>query len=563
MKKYLLTGLFLVTFFLWSATSASALEGGAVKVGLRFGDDAMFSANLENAEGNGYEFGFFDDQRRFRYLGWTEETAISMTAAGDIAVNSDGSYSVGDGGSRGIIGKYHVQLDEYFDDFDRAARVAEDYDGGYPAYISDEFVVRIGSYADERSARDTLDRLGTDGTVVSGSGTGVVVSVTRTDRVVFEFDCQGAESLGVLPDGRMDAVTWFKGYKYNGGFQYDRVTGGNLNVVNVVDLEDYVKGVLPHEMGGDWPEEALKAQAVCARTYALRTSKHRSLYGFDVCNTTDCQVYNGRSGASDATDRAVDATEGECLYADGKPIEALYFSSDGGATENAENVFNEPVSYLVGKMDPYEASISIPNYAYTVTYTPAQLTWVLQNSGYSIGNIRNVYVSEFTQLGNVRSVTFEDTAGKSLTLKGDKARFAFYSTTYQKNVKSMRFTINGAPSGVPDSGGQASLCVNSAANPVSSLKGLSAVSGGGKVSDISGAPAYAVTSSGVVSVGGSGGTRAARPSSGNGGNGEIVITGTGSGHNVGMSQYGANAMAKQGFRYEEILQFYYTGVTLR
>jgi len=552
MKKYVFTLLFLVTFFLWDAAPAAALDNDTVKVGLRFGSGSLYSANLENAEGSGYEFGYFDSRRRFQYLGETQETAISMTAAGNIAVGGDGSYSAGTSGSRGVIGKYHVQLDEYYGNFDEAERVAQNYDGGYPAYISDEFVVRIGSYADEGSARKALSRLGLNGGVVSGSGTGVMVSVTGTSRVLFEFDLQGAESLGVLPDGRMDAVTWFKGYKYNGGFQYDRVTGGNLNVLNVLELEDYVKGVLPHEMGPEWPMEALKAQAVCARNYACRTTKHQSLYGFDVCNTTDCQVYNGRSGASDNTDQAVDATEGECLYSDsGELVEALYFSSDGGATENAENVFNEAVSYLKGKVDPYESTISIPNYAYTVTYTPAQLTWVLQNSGYSIGTVRSAYVSEFTALGNVRSVTFEDTSGKTLTLKGDKARFAFYSTTYGKNVKSMRFTINGA---APSS----SCYVNSAANPIDSLKGLSVITGNGTIKRYTGSSAYAATSIGTVSIGGGGG--GTKPAS-NGG--EIVITGTGNGHNVGMSQYGANAMARQGFHYEDILKFYYTGVAIR
>ena len=314
----------------------------------------------------------------------------------------------------------------------------------------------------------------------------------------------------------------------------------------MVDLEDYVKGVLPHEMGGGWPEEALKAQAVCARTFACSNTKHLSSYGFDVCNTTDCQVYNGRSGASDATDWAVDATEGECIYADGELIEALYFSSDGGATEDSQVVFGGVTSYLVGKEDPYEATISIPDYSYTVTYTPAQLTWVLQNSGYTIGTIQNVYVSEYTDLGNVAKVTFVDTSGKTLTLKGDKARSAFYSTTYGKAVKSMRFTISG--------GSSAPCYVNSASNPLDSLKGASVISGGGSVSTYKGSEAYVITSSGTAALS-SGGTSGSAE--------EFVITGTGNGHNVGMSQYGANAMAKLGYDYEDILHFYYTDVTIR
>ena len=77
---------------------------------------------------------------------------------------------------------------------------------------------------------------------------------------------------------------------------------GTLTVINVVDLEDYVKGVLPYEMDKDWPLAALEAQAVCARTYAAKT-RHPSL-GFDVCASTDCQVYYGRNRATELTDRS-------------------------------------------------------------------------------------------------------------------------------------------------------------------------------------------------------------------------------------------------------------------
>ena len=546
MKKFLLTLLFVVTFFSFSAVGASAAEKDTIRVGLRYGSSALFSANLENAVGSGYAFGWYDSDREFRYLGETAETKISMTAAGDISVSGSGAYSEGADGGK-VIGRWHVQLDGVFDSFAEAEEAAWDYDGAYPAYIADEFVVRIGSFADEDEAWDLLDELGADGDVVSAGRTGVMVTVTGTTRVLFEFDCQGADSLAVLPDGQGDeAVTWFKGYKYPGGFEYDRVTGGNLNVVNVVDLEDYVKGVLPYEMGGGWPEAALQAQAVCARTYACRNSKHLSSYGFDVCNTTDCQVYNGRSGATDTTDDAVDATAGECIYdRDGQLIEALYFSSDGGATEDSANVFGGETSYLVGKKDPYEALIDIPNYSYTVTYTPAQLTWVLQNSGYSIGNIKNVYVSEYTKVGNVLKVTFVDENGGTLTLKGDKARYAFYSTTYNKNVRSMRFTIDG--------GGTDSWYVNDGSHPLEELDGVSVISGSGQIGSFSGSGAYVITDRGVEQRSGSG-------SSGSGDG--FVITGTGNGHNVGMSQYGANAMAREGYDYEEILNFYYTDVTV-
>ena len=103
--------------------------------------------------------------------------------------------------------------------------------------------------------------------------------------------------------------------------------------------------------------------------------------------------------------------------------------------------------YLRGKEDPYEAQTSIPNYSWSVSYTWEELTWVLQNSGYDIGDVVDAYVSEYTDLGNVYSVTFVDSRGNTLVRTGDNARMAFYSTTLGKNVPSLRFTISGGTGG--------------------------------------------------------------------------------------------------------------------
>ena len=460
MKKGLLMLSLVVTFFVFSAVSASAAADDVVKVGLRYGSSVMSSANLENDEGSGYEFGYFDDDRTFVSLGETDETTITMEPA------------------------------------------------------------RRG---------------------------GIQVVITGTDHVLWETE---EDALAVMPMGR-DPVTWFRGNRYRGGFEYT-VSGDGLQVVNVVDLEDYVKGVLPYEMSGDWELEALKAQAVCARTFACLTTKHLSAYGFDVCNTSDCQVYNGVGEATTATDRAVEETEGECLYYDGELAQAYYHSSDGGATEDAENVWGTDIPYLQGKEDPYESRISIPDYSWTVTYTWDELTWVLQNSGYDIGTVVDAYVSEYTDLGNVYAVTFVDSRGRTLTRTGDDARLAFYSTTLGKNVPSLRFTISGG------TGGSGGYAVNSAGNTLSGLDGVSVISGSGTVSRLEGEDHTAISSSGRTDL--TGGTSSG---SGTASRNGITITGTGSGHNVGMSQYGARAMAEEGYDYIDILEFYFTGIRVR
>lgn len=547
MKKAIVTLACVVTFFALNTTSADAAVKDTLRVGLRYGSSAMFSANLENAVGSGYELGYFEDGRDFVSLGWTDETSISMTAVGTIYVSSSGEYSATGNGTH--LGPWHVELDEY-DDFDQAEDAAREADG-WTVFLDGTYAVRTGCYDSKNEANRAADDLG--GKSVRSSDDAVLITRTRSTEILYEFDYGGSQSLGVMPQAgrREKAETWFKGYKYNGGFEYVRPDGGNLRVINVVDLEDYVKGVVPYEMNGDWPLAALEAQAVCARTFACRNTKHAS-YDFDVCSAVCCQVYNGVNTATDRSNEAVDNTEGVCIWYDGELIEAVYHSSDGGATEDAKNVWGGDVPYLQGKKDPYESLISIPNYSYTVTYTPAELTWVLQNSGYTIGTVADVYVAERTALGNVSKVVFTDTSGKTLTVTGQACSNAFYSTTYGKNVRSLNFTISGGSGETSGSG----FCVNSASNWIDSLSGATAITAGGQQTKLPGSGWCAVTDSGTVALkAASGGTSS--------GSGDLfVITGTGNGHHVGMSQYGAKAMAENGYSYEDILSFYYTDVTI-
>ena len=458
MKKRVLSFLFIITLFSLTVVSASAVVNDTLKVGIRWGDTALEAANLENAVGSGYEFGYYDEDREFVYLDETDKTTITMQA--------------------------------------------------------------------------------------SGSGNGVTVTETRSGEVLFQFRDNGY-CLGIRPMGR-HTETWCKGYKYPGGFEYRPNADGTLTVINVVDIEDYVKGVVPYEMDKDWPLAALETQAVCARTYAVKT-RHPSL-GFDVCAGTDCQVYYGRNRATDMTDAAVDNTAGEMIYYGGKPADTVvYCASNGGATEDAANVWSS-IPYLVGKKDPYEATTNIPNYNWSVTYTTDELTWILEQKGYSIGTVKNVYVAEFTPMGNVSKVTFEGSRD-SVTVKGETCRTIFYSSTYNKSVKSQRFTINGAGAA---SGG---IYINDSNTVLRSLEGVSVLGGGGKTVRLDGS-ASVLSASGMSTVG-EGQTPAFSK------DGTFTIVGSGSGHNLGMSQYGAKAMAELGYTYDEILKFYYTDITIK
>ena len=540
---------FLRTFFLCMLTavtltvSARAAED-TLRVGLNYGGSALYSANLQNFQGSGYYLGWFDESTRdFVQAGYLEEEKISMTADGTIYISGGSYYASRPGRVDATAGGYHFQLDEFFPTFEEARRTAERIGDAFPALINNQYRVRAGSFTsreEAEAAAATYATYGYTGAVSSPSATAVTVTVTTTSTILFQFDCSGAKSLGVVPDGGGGkALTWFRGYKWYGGFEYRRSTGGNLNVINVVDVDDYVKGVLPYEMSPAWPLEALKAQAVCARTYALLQTKHRDSYRFDVCTTTDCQVYQGANQASALTDRAVEETAGMAAMYGGKYAETYYYASNGGASESSENVWSMPLPYLVGKEDPYEGTISIPDYVYTMTYSYSQLSALLKSKGYSIGTVSSAYVSRTTPTGNVAEITFRDTVGKTVVITKEACRSVL-------ETKSMRFTISGGGSG-------GSWQVNPSGGALSSLSGAYTVTASG-VSAYEGGDAYVITASGV--------SRLQKPPAVSGSGSGITISGTGWGHGVGMSQYGAKAMAELGRTYEEILHFYFTGITI-
>lgn len=143
----------------------------------------------------------------------------------------------------------------------------------------------------------------------------------------------------------------FNDKPYRGKIEVFANTRGALTVVNVIDLEDYVRGVVPNELSpGGYPAiEALKAQAIAARTYALRNRGQFASEGYDLLPTTRSQVYRGLSSEHPLSSRAVEETRGMIATYNGEPINALYTSTCGGRTEDSENIFNDAVPYLRGR----------------------------------------------------------------------------------------------------------------------------------------------------------------------------------------------------------------------
>jgi stage II sporulation protein D len=127
-------------------------------------------------------------------------------------------------------------------------------------------------------------------------------------------------------------------------------SGNRINVINVLKIEDYLKGVVPKESNPAWPIETLKAQAVISRTYALANLGKHSSQGFDLCDETHCQVYGGATAESNLSNEAVEETEGEVLLYDGKFAQTVFHATCGGHTESPQYVWGwkEVPEYLEG-----------------------------------------------------------------------------------------------------------------------------------------------------------------------------------------------------------------------
>ncbi|HET9794218.1 MAG TPA: SpoIID/LytB domain-containing protein, partial [Thermoanaerobaculia bacterium] len=210
--------------------------------------------------------------------------------------------------------------------------------------------VRAGTWPDAAAAQDGLAKLhaaGIDGMPVS-EPSGAAAILVR-DGAGRERSIGGA-SVDVAP-GTPELWVVVGGKPYRGRVRLVVNPRGALNVVNVVNVEDYLRGVVPAEMGPKRFDEieALKAQAVAARTYAIDNADGFAAEGYDLCATPKCQVYGGIEAEDPLTDLAVEQTRGRIATFRGKPIHALFTSTCGGATEDARLIFpGMAAPYLAG-----------------------------------------------------------------------------------------------------------------------------------------------------------------------------------------------------------------------
>lgn len=538
-----------------------------LRIGLFFGPTAIPSANLQNAEGfgRGFDFGFFDSSREFVPIGaWTNEHRITMTIDRNMVWNPAGNEGRGEfrEGTTGsvVLGAFHVMLNPGFATFDEASFVAAQYHEGFVRYMPGRqggpFFVLVGNYISREAAEAARASLGVPNSeVCSGTQNTITVVRTGTNTILFEFDA-GTTPLGVRPRpiGFENPETWFRGFRYHGSFSYARRDGGFLTVINMVDIEDYVKGILPYEMSNTWPLQALKAQALTARTFAIRSLGRHASDGFDLCVEEHCQVYRGRGLANERTDQAVIETRGMFVTFGGQPAETVYASSNGGASENVENVWIEARPYLRGVIDPFEADVvrRISGYHWTVRHSPAQLTERLRTriQGFNLSTISAVRVTERSPTGNAIGVTVTDVNGRTHTLRGRLQILAGFGTP------TMRFDT-GVTVWSPGN-----IFANHPAQATPQGTQIFGIDGYGNTTAAPPANIRAITGYGHMS------TVAGEASAGIGGctglvNGMFTFNGTGNGHQVGMSQWGAFSMAYyHNMSFRDIIHFYFTGVEI-
>jgi SpoIID/LytB domain protein len=311
-------------------------------------------------------------------------------------------------------------------------------------------------------------------------------------------------------------------YLYAGSVTIQPNAYGSYTVVNAVPLETYLRGVVPHEIGPGAPTAAIEAQAILARTYALRNLHRFVIDDYQLCANTHCQVYRGLSDTTARTDAAIEKTAGQVLTFNGDLIDAVYSSTNGGISAAFEDIWEgDPRPYLqpvVDRLDPVALDLSQPQsfrqflsekqgfnevglsrfFRWQKPLTFANLTEQLRNNERYLG----MDLPEWQQIAGLQ-ILQRSASGRVQQLQVDlQTENSQHSFTLEKEQIRLAFPLL--------------LSTMFALEPL--LEGTTVVG--------------------------------------------YTFLGGGFGHGVGMSQYGSYGLANQGFSAPQILGFYYPGTTL-
>jgi stage II sporulation protein D len=442
-------------------------------------------------------------------------------------------------------------FDESFSSFEKANDFAQESE---EEYNCDAFAVyKNGEW--EVYACDVSDSVGK-----SVSTSNIVVLYDGNDAVA-AFDGTYMQIMAEDNDG----IITLSDRSYRDVMEFGRYSGKNITAVNVVDFDHYLYSVVPSEMPSTWHEEAIKAQAVAARSYALTRMGVHSDLGYDVCDGVNCQVYLGYTQERDAVNEAIDDTDGKVALYNGEPINAVFFSSSGGGTDNSENVWTNEVPYLRAVEE-----INEEKRTWTRTFTAEEIKTMLKNMGVDVGDVKNMEITSVNPYGRVQEVTVTGTSGTHV-LKKEECR-TFASSSIDGSLLSRMYTINGSTVKTASSSGSTKNAATRAYETYTEVvNGYTLIlpKEGTIFFEAIELPSNNSSSSNNDSSNSSNSSSSNNSSSENitaspsGGESDVfVFDGAGSGHGVGMSQYGAKGMAEEGYTYEEILKHYYTDITV-
>lgn len=330
---------------------------------------------------------------------------------------------------------------------------------------------------------------------------------------------------------------------YRGRMEIGRYGKATLTAVNIVSMEEYLYGVVPSEMSSSWHEEALKAQAVCARSYALVKAGYggasNAKSGYKIVDTTSSQVYKGYLSESVKASKAVDATRGEMVCYKDKVVAAYFSSTSGGRTEASADVWAVDLPYLQSVPDLYEYNPD--RESWIVVRTKGEITSMLAGQGISVGTVKEIASIQYSGSGRVEALNVTGNK-RSLTVQGTTIRTVL-------NLYSTKFKIV-RKGDIPD---QVTILGADDVN-VGRISNMYIASAEGVAKASAELSQYIVQGSGNLWN---------YPSAAPDSEEEILFAGMGYGHGVGMSQYGAKGMAEAGYTYKEIVEYYFTGAKVR
>jgi stage II sporulation protein D len=254
-------------------------------------------------------------------------------------------------------------------------------------------------------------------------------SVAAVDGRLYVDARPAGRQLDLAPDA--GHVVW-DGARYRGSVRFV-ARGDTVLVVNVVDMESYLRGVVPAEMQANWPLEALRAQAVAARTYTMVNLDAGAPY--DVCATSDCQVYRGIGIEHARTDQAIADTAGQVLTFGGAYARTYYHSDSGGVVASSAEVWGMSIPYLSAFRD---VASDGPHARWDARLDPSSVGAQLAAAGHHVGAVQRVRVLSYSESGRVSSFEVVGSAGR-VTLQGLSARLQARAW----GLKSTRFEMVG------------------------------------------------------------------------------------------------------------------------